>query len=101
MLKVFMIKTVCCTFFEFLVEQQTFPGDLPTPSSVVRAEDREMGTCCLPGASSQGKCWAQMCTHSVTVTMMAVTAITVIYWLSQRKESDPVGKRNERGALLL
>lgn len=96
-----MIKTVCCIFFEFLVEQQTFPGDLPTPPSVVGAKDREMGTRCLPGASSQGKCWVQMCTHSVTVTMMKVTATTAIYWLSQRKESDPVRRRNERGALLL
>lgn len=92
-----MIKINAANSLNFLVKQQTFPRDLQTPPSVVGAEDREMGTRCLPGASSQGKCWVQMCTHSVTVIMMAITAI---YWLSQRKESDPVGRRNERGALL-
>lgn len=90
-LKVFIIEIIWCGFFEFLVEQQTFPGDLPALLSMVRTEDREMGSHYLLvlGASS----WRQGLDANVhpfrdTVTIIAVTAITAIYWLGQRKKSD-------------
>lgn len=84
-----MIEIIHCTFFGFLVEQQTFPGDLPAPLSMVSIEDREMGSHYILGASSQGQVLdTNVHPFSDTVTMIAVTAITAIYWLSQRKESD-------------
>lgn len=68
---------------------------------MVGAEDREMGSHCLPGASR----WGQVLdTHvypfSDTVAMITVTAI---YGLSQRKKRDPgpCWEKERGGALLL